>query len=108
MSTHGFTWPGRIRDDLDHDLIAAYLAIDIQKSPEWAKELLQKTDEVKSGEIDSWERVGNAYCLCLFRDHVEIEENYEEQPAEPVKVSIDDFRAAAAAWLRFVEQRGQT
>jgi hypothetical protein len=93
-----------MKGDALHDLIAAYLAVDIQKSPAWAKELLQKTGEVKSGEIDSWERFGNAYSLRIFPDRVEIGEDYEEEPAEPVNVPIDDFEAASAAWLKFIKQ----
>ena len=104
MSAEIFAWPGRINGNSDHDLIAAYLAIDIQRSPEWAEELVEKTAGVKSGQIDSWERCGNAYCLRLFRDEVEIEENYEEQPAKPIRIPIDDFEAAAVAWRKFIGQ----
>ena len=93
-----FTWPGRLPGNPAHDLITAYLVIDIQKSPQWAEELLQKTREVKSGRIPSWERTGNAYCLRLFPDRVEIEEDYAEESAEAVEISIDDFEAAVAAW----------
>lgn len=98
MMSDNFTWPGRLSGNLAHDLITAYLVIDIQKSPQWTEELLQKTREVKSGRIPSWERTGNAYCLRLFPDHVEIEEDYAEECAEAVKISIDDFEAAVAAW----------
>lgn len=105
MNTNRFDWPGRLRDNPAHDLITAYLTIDIQKNPQWSEELLRKTREVKSGHIPSWERIGNAYCLRLFPDHVEIEEDYAEEPGEPVNVSIDDFEAAAAAWRAFVGQQ---
>ena len=105
MSANSFAWPGRVTGNPAHDLIAAYLAVDIQRSPEWAEELLEKTAEVKSGQLGSWERCGNAYCLRLFRDQVEIEENYEEQPAEPVMIPIDDFVAAAAAWRKLIDQQ---
>lgn len=104
MNAHRFTWPGCVNGNPAHDLIAAYLAVDIQKSPAWAKELLQKTGEVKSGQIDSWERLGNAYSLRIFRDRVEIGEDYEEEPAQPVDVPIDDFEAATAAWLKCIKQ----
>ncbi|SEK81497.1 hypothetical protein [Nitrosovibrio tenuis] len=104
MNATSFTWPGRRHDNPAHDLIAAYLAIDIQKNPNWANELLQKTREVKSGQISSWERIGNAYWLRLFPDHVEIEEDYAEEPGEAAIISIDDFEAAATAWREFVGQ----
>lgn len=105
MNANHFAWPGRLHDNPAHDLIAAYLAIDIQKSPQWAEELLQKTREVKSGQISSWERIGNAYCLRLFPDHVEIEEDYAEKPGEAVKIPIDAFEAAATAWREFVSRQ---
>jgi uncharacterized protein YacL (UPF0231 family) len=104
MNADSFDWPGRLHGNPAHDLIAAYLAVDLQKSPEWIKEVLQKIGEVKSGEISSWERIGNAYCLRLFPDHVEIEEDYAEEPGETARISIDDFEAAAAAWREFAGQ----
>jgi hypothetical protein len=39
----------------------------------------------------------------LFRDEVEIEESYEEQPAKPIRIPIDDFEAAAVAWRKFID-----
>jgi hypothetical protein len=98
MTGNDFSWKGRVYGNPKHDLIAAYLAIDIQKSRYWAEELLQKTREVRSGRIPSWERIGNAYCLRLFPDHVEIEEDYGEETGEPVRIPINDFEVAAAAW----------
>lgn len=98
MTGNGFTWLGRLRDNPAHDLIIAYLVIDIQKNPQWAAELLQKTREVKLGRIPSWERTGNAYWLRMYPDHIEIESDYAQESGEAVRISIDDFEAAAAAW----------
>ena len=105
MNAHRFDWPGRLSGNPTHDLIAAYLAIDIQKSPEWIKEVLQKVREVKSGQIPSWERIGNAYCLRLFPDYIEIEEDYAEEGGETARISIDDFEAAITAWQEFTGQQ---
>ncbi|KIO49998.1 hypothetical protein SQ11_03640 [Nitrosospira sp. NpAV] len=104
MNGNGFDWPGRLGGNPAHDLVIAYLTIDIQKNAQWAEELLQKTREVKSGQISSWERIGNAYWLRLFPDHVEIEEDYTEETGEAIKIAINDFEAAAAAWQEFVRQ----
>lgn len=104
MNVHSFDWPGRLPGNPAHDLIAAYLAIDLQKSPEWIKEVLQKIREVKSGEISSWERIGNAYCLRLFSDHIEIEEDYAEKSGEMARISINDFEAAVIAWQELAGQ----
>lgn len=105
MNADSFAWPGRLRDNPAHDLIIAYLTIDIQKNAQWAEELLQKTREVKSGQISSWERIGNAYWLRLFPNQVEIEEDYAEEPGEVVRISINDFEAAVVAWQEFVRQQ---
>jgi hypothetical protein len=98
MTGNGFSWKGRVYGNPQHDLIAAYLAMDIQKSRYWAEELLQKTRKVRSGRIPSWERIGTAYCLRLFPDHAEIEEDYGDEMGESVRIPINDFEAAAAAW----------
>jgi hypothetical protein len=105
MTGNGFWWKGRVYGNSAHDLLAAYLAIDIQKSRCWAEELLQKTREVRSGRIPSWERIGNAYLLRLFPDHVEIQEDYGEEPRETVRIPIHEFEAAAAAWREFADLR---
>ena len=97
-----FSWPGRIQGDPSHDLIIAYLTIDIQKSPQWAEELLQKITTIKSNQISSWERAGNAYCLHLYPDHVEIEDDYAEESGELVKIPLDDFVAAVKAWQKII------
>lgn len=102
MNGNGFDWPGRLVGNSAHDLIIAYLTIDIQKNAQWAEELLQKTREVKSERIPSWERIGNAYWLRLLPDHVEIEEDYAEGSGEAVKISIHVFEAAVAAWQEFI------
>lgn len=104
MSEKDFTWPNRIQGHPGHDLIAAYLAVDIQHSPEWTHELLQKIEAVKTGQIPNWERVGNAYCLCLHPTHIDIESDFDETPTHTEKISLDDFAAAVAAWQVFIKQ----
>ncbi len=101
MNEAEFTWPSRIQGDPTHDLIIAYLTIDIQHSPKWTEELLQQIERVKSGQIPSWERTGNAYCLYLYPDHVEIEDDYAENSGELLKISFDDFEMAVKCWQGF-------
>lgn len=98
MNEPEFTWPGRIPNDPAHDLIIAYLTIDIQHSPKWTEELLQQIKAIKSGKISSWERTGNAYCLRIYPDHVEIEDDYAEEVGELLKISLNDFEMAVIAW----------
>lgn len=99
--TH-FTWPGYRPNESTHCLIVAYLTIDIQKSPEGTIELLQKINAVRSRQISEWERIGNAYCLRLFPDYVEIEEDFAEEPGKIEKIPITIFEAAVLSWQKYI------
>lgn len=107
MSERDFTWSGRIQGDPAHDLIIAYLTIDIQQSSKWAEELIQQIKMVKSGQIPSWERTGNAYCLRIHPDYVEIEDDYSEGDAKLMKVTFRDFSMAVKAWQAFIQKTGK-
>tara|TARA_R110002073_G_scaffold216600_2_gene376786 strand:+ start:1813 stop:2127 length:315 start_codon:yes stop_codon:yes gene_type:complete len=104
MKEKHFTWPGRLKNNPEHDLINAYFTIDIQKSSEWVTELLQKTKSVRSGQMQSWERIGNAYCLRLYSNHIEIEEDYTEAAGSITKIPITDWEAALTAWQNFISK----
>lgn len=95
MTQNSFSWPGRCHGDPVHDLINAYLVIDIQNSPKGAEELLEKIRLVKKGELTSWERIGNAYTLTLLPDSIEIEEDYS---GETITGKLDVFEKAVVAW----------
>ncbi len=99
MTENSFTWPGRCQDDPVHDLINAYLVIDIQNSPKGTDELLEKIRLVKIGKLSSWERIGNAYTLTLLPDSIEIEEDYS---GESITCKLDDFEKAVAAWKTYI------
>ncbi|SFW17564.1 hypothetical protein [Nitrosovibrio sp. Nv17] len=101
-----FTWPGRLHGDPAHDLIVAYLVVDIQKNLQWAEELLRKTRAVGAGEAPFWERMGNAYWLRLYPDHAEIEEDYAAEPGSATTVPLGEFEAAVVAWRAFLALRG--
>lgn len=104
MNEKTFTWTGRIQDHPGHELIVAYLTVDIQHSLEWTHELLQKIEAVKSGQIPNWERAGNAYYLYLHPTHVDIETDFDEIPADIGKIPLEDFATAVAAWQVFIKQ----
>ncbi len=104
MIGHNFTWPGRIEDDPAHDLIIAYLTIDIQGSPKWTKELLQQIRMVRLGKIPSWERMGNVYYLRLYPDHVEIEDDYADEVGALLKITLQDFEMAVTRWQAYIKK----
>ncbi|MCW5619230.1 MAG: hypothetical protein KIS65_08490, partial [Nitrosomonas sp.] len=84
--------------DPAHDRIIAYLTVDIQKSPVWTAELLQHIDAVASGALPSWERPGNAYCLYVYPNYVEIEDDYTDTAGQNTRIPLATFAAAVRAW----------
>lgn len=99
MTQNSFNWPGRCQGDPFHDLINAYLVIDVQNSPKGAEELLEKIQMVKMGKLTSWERIGNAYTLTLLPDIIKIEEDYT---GETITGKLDDFEKAVTAWKTYM------
>ncbi len=82
--------------------IAEFLTIDIQQSPEWAQELLDKIEAIQVGTLPKWERNGNAFYLELSADGAAIEDVVDE--TSPIQtVSLDEFRAAVLAWRERIE-----
>jgi hypothetical protein len=98
MSKAAFNWLGKQEQNPAHDMVAEFLVIDIQNSPEWAKELLDKIDDVQTGKLSQWERIGNAFCLELFPDKAIIEDIIDEN-REPQSLSLEEFSCAVLAWL---------
>ena len=97
MTEKPFQWPGRRSDDPAHDMLVAFLVMDIQHNPEWAYELANKIEQVKSGRLPVWERIGNAYRLEVNVHRVLIEDLVDEDsPAQ--EVTLEDFCTAVNAW----------
>jgi hypothetical protein len=81
-----------------HDRIAAFLVMDIQRSPDWARDLLAKIAAVKTGGLSSWERIGNAYRLYLSAEGALIEDLVGPASAPP-RVPLEELETAVRAWL---------
>jgi hypothetical protein len=98
MPDKPFQWPGRRPDDPAHDMLLAFLVMDIQRNPEWARELADRIADLKSGKLTVWERIGNAYRLELTDQRVSIEDLVDED--NPVQaVSLEDLSTAVEAWI---------
>jgi hypothetical protein len=98
MTERPFHWPGRRPDDSAHDLLAAFLVMDIQRNPQWARGLAEQIEAVKSGRLSGWERIGNAYRLELTAEGALIEDLVDEgSPAQ--MVSLEEFSTAVDAWI---------
>ena len=97
MPEQTFQWPGRRTNDPAHDMLVAFLVIDIQRNPKWAHELADRIEQVKSGKLPVWERIGNAYRLELTGQGATIEDLVDEDsPAQ--EVTLEDFGTAVNAW----------
>jgi hypothetical protein len=93
-----FQWPGRRPDDPAHDMLVAFLVMDIQRNPQWARELAEQIGAVNSGRLSGWERIGNAYRLELTVKGALIEDLVaEDTPAQ--LVPLKEFSAAVDAWI---------
>ena len=93
-----FQWPGRRPDDPAHAMLVAFLVMDIQRNPQWARELAERIGEVSSGRLSGWERIGNAYRLELTAKGALIEDLVEEDTPTQL-VPLEEFSAAVDAWI---------
>ena len=102
MAEQSFQWPGRRTDDPAHDMLVAFLVMDIQRNPQWARELADRIEQVKTGKLPVWERIGNAYRLELSEKGALIEDLVDEDgPAQ--MVSLGEFGKAVQAWIEAFE-----
>jgi hypothetical protein len=102
MSDSEFSWPRKGANDRARDLIAAFLMMDIQRSPDWARELLARIADVKTGALPSWERVGNAYRLRLSAEGALIEDLVDPTGA-PQRLPLEELEAAVEAWIEALD-----
>ena len=98
MSDFQISWPRQGANDRARDSIAAFLVIDIQRSPDWAKDLLAKIADVRMGVLPSWERIGNAYRLYISAAGGLIEDRIDSTKA-PQRFPLEELEAAVTAWL---------
>ena len=102
MAEQSFQWPGRRTNDPAHDMLVAFLVMDIQRNPEWAHQLADRIDQVKSGKLPVWERIGNAYRVELTGQGALIEDLVDEDsPAQAI--TLEDFSKALEAWIEGFE-----
>jgi hypothetical protein len=102
MAEQSFQWPGRRINDPAHEMLVAFLVMDIQRNPEWAHELADRIEQVKTGKLPVWERIGNAYRLELTGKGALIEDLVDEDdPAQ--EITLEEFSKAVEAWLKSFE-----
>jgi hypothetical protein len=87
--------------------LAAFLAGDLQDSPESAREVLRAIDSVETGRAPSWERTGNAHTLTLTPRGAEIQSEVEENAA-PSHVPLSELREQVTDWLAFLEDKRES
>ena len=103
MAEQSFQWPGRRPSDPAHNMLTAFLVMDIQRNPGWACELADRIAEVKTGKLPVWERIGNAYRLELTDQGALIEDLVDEDgPVQ--RITMEEFSAAVEAWVKALEK----
>jgi hypothetical protein len=103
MTEKSFQWPGRRTNDPAHNMLTAFLVMDIQRNPEWARELAERIEQVKTGKLPAWERIGNAYRLELTDQGALIEDLVDEDgPVQ--RITMEEFSAAVEAWVKALEE----
>ena len=99
MSQTPFEWPGFSATNPAHRRVSEFLVADIQRSPEWARDLADKIEAVMSDKLCQWERTGNAFHLELSARGASIEDLVDE--SRPIEtVSLAEFRTAVLTWLQ--------
>ncbi|MFG3817718.1 hypothetical protein [Limnothrix redekei] len=76
----------------------AFLTLDIQRVKAAATELLEKLEAVRTGELDGWERLGNAYYLNLSGDRATIEDTVDDE-SPSCTLSIEEFAQLVQDWI---------
>jgi hypothetical protein len=85
-----------------HRRVLEFLTLDIQNSPEWVQELLDKITDLEAGEICEWTRSGNAYYLIFSPQTVTIENLLIE--GEPIEtIALSEFKEAILRWQSDLE-----
>jgi hypothetical protein len=107
MSQTAFLWPGQRENDPAHRRLAEFLIMDIQHSPEWARDLLDKINLIQSGSLPDWKRIGNAFYLNLSSDGATIEDLIDENNP-PETVVLEEFHQAVITWLQQTEMLEQS
>ena len=100
MEKEPFNWPGRRPKDPAHDLLVAFLAMDIQSDSVAARDLLLGIEVVSSGAEAAWRRIGNLFDVHLNAERVTIENMFDE--SRRAELSLPEFAAAARAWCDYV------
>ena len=104
MAEKPFRWPGRRTNDPAHDMLVAFLVMDIQRNPDWARVLADRLEQVKTGKLPVWERLGNAYRLELSWKGALIEDLVDEDSAAQ-EITLEDFSKAVEAWIKTIERK---
>lgn len=88
--------------DPAHEMLVAFLVMDIQRNSEWVNELAEQIDAVKSGRLPGWERIGNAYRLELTAKDALIEDLVDEG-IHVQRICLKEFSQAVAAWINTLD-----
>ena len=82
-------------------LLALFLETDVQGDSRECEYIIQLIDDITSGRDSFSQSTGNAHMLTLTQDHARFESLYED-PSGVVELTLEEFRAALAAWCHHI------
>jgi hypothetical protein len=83
-------------------VVATFLEEDVQSSLAYARELLERIEDVASGRLPEWSGTGNAHTITIRPAEVTIENEWTDEPQVAV-LSHDALRASLKSWVRCVK-----
>jgi hypothetical protein len=101
-----FTWDRRGRliavGQPPQDVLADYLANELQEDRNACRRVLDTVRRVKAGHCENWEREGDSWSLRLTGDIAEFTSEHAV-PGRRLKLPLQELEEAVASWLQFIE-----
>lgn len=84
--------------------LADFLSGDVQGNAVAAHEIVRRIDEVASGVLPSWERVGNAYTLSVEPDGAWLIFHYGEEGGTDTSLPLEELRGVMRRWAEEIRK----
>lgn len=92
----------KLEIDPNYEVIGDFLSVDITKEAKFVCELKEKSNEVQSGKLILWERIGKKYYALVMSDFLVLTKNSSKDKGQ-VLVPIEDFQKQFNQWFKKIE-----
>ncbi|MCD8485367.1 MAG: hypothetical protein LRZ84_01110 [Desertifilum sp.] len=82
--------------------VLEFLTLDIQNSPQWIEDLLDKITALETQTLPAWQRTGNAFHLSLSPEQAAIEDLGDEE-SETQSLPLNEFKQAVILWQQQIQ-----